>query len=283
MKFSGRVIFFLLITFFFSIFIYYGCNDSGTVANNATQGSLVVRITDGPFPISYVAEANVTINKIEIRKANENNGNPFIVVSEDTLSFNLITLRNGITQDLAKIDIPVGSYDLVRLYVADASIKLTDGQEFNLKIPSGSQTGIKIFIDPTVVVEGGLSSELLLDFDLSNSFVVQGNPGTPAGIKGFHFKPVIRAVNNSIAGRLVGTTVDSSSASLDDVHVWLEQADTLFADAYSDTDGTYAIIGLPAGSYPAFAAKDGYDTVSVGNIAIVAGNQTTQDFKLTSK
>jgi len=31
---------------------------------------------------------------------------------------------------------------------------------------------------------------------------VQGNPGTPAGIKGFHFKPVIRAINASTAGSL---------------------------------------------------------------------------------
>jgi len=99
----------------FSTFIYYSCEDSGTELDKGSEGSLVIKITDGPFPIEQVAGANVTINKIEIRKTDENDGNPFIIVSEDTTTCNLINLRNGITEDLPKIEIPVGTYNLVRL------------------------------------------------------------------------------------------------------------------------------------------------------------------------
>lgn len=67
---------------------------------------------------------------------------------------------------------------------------------------------MKIFIDPSIDVVGGLTAELLLDFDVSQSFVIQGNPAFPADIKGFIFKPTIKAANLSISGRLAGTITD---------------------------------------------------------------------------
>ena len=82
----------------------------------------------------------------------ESDGNPFIVVSEEPMEFNLLELRNGLTEKLLDIEIPVGTYDLIRLYVDNAGLKLKEGQEFNVKVPSGSQTGIKIFINPDLVV-----------------------------------------------------------------------------------------------------------------------------------
>jgi len=109
------------------------------------------------------------------------------------------------------------------VYVAEASIVLTDGQEFDLTIPSGAQTGIKIFINPPIEVEGGLTSEVLLDFDLSKSFEVQGDPNTPVGINGFHFTPVIRAANNTTSGRIIGSVLNTASIALENAQVWIEQ------------------------------------------------------------
>jgi len=280
MKFQGRAQLISLILLILSTFIYCSREDYGTETINETEGSFILTITDGPFPISLVAETNITIDEIEIRNVDPNNGNPFITVSTDTHTVNLINLRNGVTQNLATIKIPVGTYDLIRLYVADATIVLTDSQEFDLTIPSGAQTGIKVFINPPIVVKGGLTSEVLIDFDLSKSFEVQGNPSTPAGIKGFHFKPVIRAVNNTTAGRIIGTVLDTASVALENAQVWIEQ-DSVISSTFSDVNGFYALIGLTTGIYSAFATKSGYDTVSVPNVEVVAGNQTVQDFTLT--
>jgi hypothetical protein len=45
------------------------------------------------------------------------------------------------------MEIPTGTYDLVRLYVDEAGLKLKDSEEIHrVKVPSGSQTGIKIFL-----------------------------------------------------------------------------------------------------------------------------------------
>jgi hypothetical protein len=180
------------------------------------MGRLVVKVTDAPFPMDIIESAEVTINKVEIRKVGDgiDDGNPFIVISEEPMTFNLLELRNGVVAELLDMEMPEGSYDLIRLYVEEASLKVKEGGDYNLKIPSGAQTGIKVFIKNGLIVSGGLTTELLLDFDLSRSFILQGNPFTPAGINGFIFKPVIRAVNNSTAGRIEGVVSDTAMVKL---------------------------------------------------------------------
>jgi hypothetical protein len=271
------------------VMIFTGCTkDNG-------YGRLVVNITDAPFPIEFVEEANVTITKVEIREACDgvSDGTPFSVLWEGSKEFNLLDLRNGVVAELLDLQIPVGEYDLVRLYVDEAGLTLKeDAGSFTVKVPSGPQTGIKIFIEPGLVVEGGLTSELMLDFDLSNSFLMQGNMDSPAGIKGFHFKPVIRAVNNSTAGILQGIVYKKISETetevLGGVTITIKQGDEEISTAISDETGTdngiedgyYAVPALPSGNYSVIASKDGFDPVTVDDVEIVAGNKTTLDFTL---
>jgi hypothetical protein len=260
---------------------FTACNKSSD--NNGT-GQLVVKVTDGPFPADMVESATVTITKVEARRVGDGipDGNPFIVLMEDTVTFDLLDLRNGITAEMLDIQVPAGSYDLVRLYVEEAGLKIKDGDSFDVKVPSGQQTGIKIFIEPAITVTGGLSAELLLDFDLSRSFVVRGNFDSPHGINGFIFKPVIRAVNSSTAGRIIGMVTDTSKVKIANAKVWVEQ-DTVVATSLTDTLGHYGIIGLPAGKYSVFATKENYDTVAFTDVNIAAGNFTVKDFMLTHK
>jgi hypothetical protein len=259
------------------VLIFNGCNKT----NDDGNGRLVVKVTDAPFPVNFIESATVTIIKVEIRKAGDgiSDGNPFTVLWEGSETFNLLELRNGVAEELLDLEIPAGEYNLIRLYVDEASLKVKDGDNFNLKVPSGRQTGIKIFIRPGLVVEGGLTTELLLDFDLSGSFVMRGNIDSPAGIKGFIFKPVIRAVNNSTAGRLEGKVTDKNNAKIKAASIIVKQ-DTVVASAIADTMGYYAIIGLPSGTYSVLAAKENFDTVKVDGVKIVGGNRTILDFIL---
>ncbi|MFA8433100.1 MAG: DUF4382 domain-containing protein [Marinifilaceae bacterium] len=248
-------------------------------SNVSTSGKLSIQLTDAPFPTDLVAQANVTINKIEIRKTNEEDGNPFVTLSEEEKSFNLLDLTNGVTASLVDLEIEAGSYDLIRLYVADASVKLSDGTEFDLKVPSGAQTGIKIFIDPSIEVAGGLTAELLLDFNVAKSFVAQGNISSPAGIKGFHFQPVIKASNLSTAGRLMGKVTDAEEVAIEGAQVSIIAADTVYTTSFTDENGAYAILGIDAGTYKVEFAKDSLQTL-IEDIKVVAGNATTLDAQL---
>jgi len=266
--------------------IFTGCSkESG-------NGRLVVNVTDAPFPVEFIESANVTITKVEIRKAGDGipDESPFSVIWTGTEVFNLLELRNGVVEELLNLDVPAGEYDLIRLYVDEASLKVKDGETYSVKVPSGEQTGIKLFISPGLFVRDGLTSELLLDFDLSNSFVLQGNMDSPAGIKGFHFKPVIRAVNKSEAGTLQGTAtevVNNVNVPVGGVSVEVMKDGTAVSSALTDSDvtnntpdGFYAISGLPSGKYTVVAKKDGYQTITTENVEIVAGSMTKLDLAL---
>ncbi len=262
--------------------MFSACNKT---ADNG-PGRLVIRVTDAPFPMDIIESATVTISKVEIRKAGDgvSDGNPFITLTEEPKTFDLVDLRNGLVGDLLDLEIPQGTYDLVRLYVEDASLKIKDGGDYDVKVPSGQQTGIKVFITPGLIVQGGLTEEVILDFDLSKSFVLKGNPLTPAGIKGFNFKPVIRAVNNTTAGQLEGMVTDTGKVKvkIKEASVWVMK-DTIVASTVADTMGYYKIIGIPAGTYSVFAAKEAFDTLKVEGVNIAAGNKTVLNLELFPK
>jgi hypothetical protein len=268
----------ILLTTLAALLIFSGC--TRTVDS---PGKLVIKVTDDPFNISFVESATITVTKVEIRKRGEHEGYPFTVLSEDTITFDLLQLRNGVTKELVDLEIPAGSYDLIRLYIDDASLKLKDRAEaFTVKVPSGKQTGIKIFLSPVLQVTGGLTSELLLDFDLARSFVMRGNLANSAGINGFIFKPVIRASNNSTAGRIAGFVTDTSLVSLGNAKVWVKQ-DSVVSTAYTDTLGHYAFIGMPAGTYSVYATSENYDTAGYEGVKVIEGNKTVLNFKLTKE
>jgi hypothetical protein len=134
-----------------------------------------------------------------------------------------------------------------------------------------------VSVDPPIEVVGALSAELLLDFDINKSFVVQWNPSTPAGILGFSFTPVIRAINRSEAGRISGNVNNTSDIAIESTTIFTEIApsDTLFTA--TDTDGYYALVGLDPGTYTVTAQEAEHDTISVENVEAVVGNNTQQN------
>lgn len=258
------------------ILVSTGCQK---INDGDQKGNLVIKLTDAPFPVDMIDAATVKIVKVEVGYVCDcdQEDYPFITVFEDPdpEPFNLLDFRNGLTADLVDMQIEAGSYNLIRLYVEEAGLVVKDGEEYMLKVPSGAQTGIKVFVEPALQIVGGLTSEIVLDFNLDRSFVLKGNMDTPAGIKGFNFKPVIKAINNTTQGTVAGHVINSDTA-IYEAPVWIGE-DTV----YTDEDGYYAIPGLAAGPYTISATYEGFDTVTVEGLEIVAGNLTVQDFTLT--
>src|SRR5690606_2657357 len=267
-----------------------GCSDDDSNPNGEPMGRLTVQLTDAPFPFDLVAEANVTIFKVDARlkdgveEDSMEGGSRFVTLMEEEVPVNLLELSNGVTRELVDLDVPVGTYDLIRVYVQGVNVVLTDGRSFDLKVPSGEQTGIKIFIDPGLTVTGGISSDLLLDFDVSRSFVAKGNLNNVAGITGFNFKPVIKASNLSTAGTLSGTVVQMDGETvlpLEAAQVSvLDTNDEPVTSGASTVDGLYSIMGLEAGTYKVFSSLNGYVDSDIVEVQITAANTTTQDFVL---
>jgi len=269
--------------------IFTSCDSLFNGNGDGDTGTLTVLLTDGPFPADLVAEANITIDSLDIReKDTQDETGAYTTLSREPGTYNLMDLRNGVTESLANLDVPEGTYNQVRLYVSDAEVVLMDGQEFPLQVPSGVRTGLKIFIRPDIEVQSGITAELLLDIDVSKSFVLQGPVSSQPwsrndSIKGVLFKPVLRAVNLSTAGRLVGTVTDTSTVAnpIPDAQVWVE-LDSVISNTFTDTlTGDYQLIGLEAGFYKARATVAGHDTVSFTNVEIIAATATDLDFVLT--
>ena len=281
---------------FLSILIVTGCNTDDNIPSGS-KGRLNVHLTDSPYPIGLIKNAYVTVNKLEIRKQLDSttgdDEESFIVVSEAEMKIDLLKLTNGITKQIAGIDLEAGTYNQIRLHVVDATVVLTNGTEYNLKVPSGSSSGLKIKFEPAIEILEGETSDVLLDFDVSRSFVVKGIVGKH--INGFNFKPVVRGVFLGHAGRVEGNVSDVFGNRLENamIKLWVPgnleshemidgetNDDELQVTSFTDTEGNYKLIGIPAGKYSISCESDGYLGEIVTNVIVVSGKAFTLDFKL---
>lgn len=272
-----------------SVLIFSACSRYGNELSYVEYGKINVQLTDAPFPYDYVSEANVTIFKIDARLGSETSDadeeSNFITLFEGELNVNFLELTNGKILPLEEAEVPVGSYNMVRVYVSGGSVLLTDGQVFNLDIPSGEQTGIKILIKPSIEVVTNLSSDLLLDFDISRSFIPLGNTNSIDGITGFNFKPVIRASNLSYAGTLSGsviTTIEAVATPIEGAQINVFSGGDLVTTTFTDASGNYTVLGLDQGDYNIMTEAMGYNSETIENVTIVAGNEIDLDFELVA-
>ncbi len=276
-----------------SVFAFYGCNQEEISLEN--KGRLNVYITDAPFPIDLVGSTVVTIDAVEIRKKVEFEGeeddSSFIMLAEGLMEINLLELTNGVTELLATANLDVGTYDEIRLHVVDATVTLKDGSEYNLKIPSGTSSGLKVKVQPAITIDEGQTSDVLLDFDLNKSFVVKGNLGGKIG--GFIFKPVVRGVYMGAAGRIEGNVSDTIGNPIENawVKLWDPELDddgeltefdddSLVISTFTDSQGNFKLIGLLPGTYVLTTEVAGYKNGLIEDISVTAGNVTTATFQL---
>ncbi len=168
-----------------------------------------VRLLVTDAPSDDLAEARITVSRAYLVPGAEDSvaGRVDILGPGDTpRTFDLMALRDSVEAFLADADVPPGDYAQLRLVVDDAEVVLAPGLTFDngdtaraLTVPSGAQTGIKVLLDHEVHLDENDDMVLVLDFVLDQSFVFQGNPGTPAGLHGVLFKPVIKEDRRSKA------------------------------------------------------------------------------------
>ncbi len=243
------------------------CGDSGSDPAQG-MGTLTVRLADAPgeeidSAVIWVSGASV-VGEDGIH-----------VISTDTATYSLLDLTGGVTALLGSEEVPVGTYAQLRLLVDSARVTLkspilfTSGSpSASLKVPSGSTSGLKVNLENVQVVPG--ETVLLVDFDVSRSFVFQGPPGGP---KSASFKPVIHATVMDVAGAIGGTV--SPAASKAGLFA-IQGADTIATASADSLTGAYQIRYLAPGMYRVLARATGYqdgvrDSVLVGNSQIVTG------------
>ena len=243
-----------------------GCSDESTSGNQ--MGTLTVRLADAPG--EEIESAIIWTSGVSVV------GEDGIhVISTDTATYDLLDLQHGVTALLGSDEIPVGTYNQLRLMVDSAQVTLkapvtfTDGSSTaSLKVPSGSESGLKVNLENVEVIPG--ETVLLVDFDVSRSFVFQGPPGGP---KSASFKPVIHATVMNVAGSIAGTVQPvAARAGL----FAIQGTDTIATAAADTLTGVYTIRFLAPGTYSVLARATGYQDaivspVDVGNSQDVTG------------
>lgn len=230
---SGISVIFLIA---FSIFLT-GC-DTGA---DSGMGTMTVEMADAP--IDSADAVNVKIERVEVNRA----GSPdsWITLSEPQQTYDLLDLANGATAVVGSSALEAGTYSQIRLILSqDGHSVEIDGQVYDMFVPSGAQTGVKLNINAEI--EEDVEYTILLDFDASRSVVDAGaNNQVP-----YLLKPVIDAKEKAITGNIEGT-VDPATAepvvyALDNSDT---EADTLASTVANTETGYFKLIGLEEGTY----------------------------------
>jgi len=130
------------------------------------------------------------------------------IVNDTPQTFDLLTLQT-VDKVIGVASLPAGNYSQIRLTVTAASVVDNAGTTFNLKVPSGAQTGIKL-VDNFTITNNQITS-ITLDFNADQSIVRTGNIHAAGGVQ-YLLKPVIQVVANVVSGQIAGKVLDSATA-----------------------------------------------------------------------
>ncbi len=175
------------------VLIVIGCSKEepgGTIAGKAT---LSMALTDAPGDYEQV---NVDVQSIRVHIS----GAELDSTEADSLSdgdsgwlempitpqiYNLIELQDSSALLFDQLEVSEGRISQIRLVLGDSNTVKLEGDSvlYDLKVPSGMQSGLKLNFQQTLVADS--TYNILIDFDAEKSVNQQGNGQ-------YQMKPVIK-------------------------------------------------------------------------------------------
>lgn len=167
-------------------------------------GTLSIAISDAA--VEDVSEVWVEFTGITLKPQD---GDEIQFTFDAVKRINLFELQNGNTAELLpNTRVPTGPYNWIRLgvnaefdNVMDSFARRNDGSQVELRVPSGSQSGLKLVSGFTITQNQ--STNIVLDWDLRKAL------SDPQGQPGMHLRPALRVTDMAAFGTLAGS-VDSA-------------------------------------------------------------------------
>jgi hypothetical protein len=246
-----------------------------------SNGTMQVRLTDAPFPTNEVRSVDVFVIRVEGRltAASDADANADLesgssagwrTLASPNATYNLLSLQNGAAVTLGEASVAAGSYNGFRLIIdptkSSVTLKtgtvLTSTSSPNVAFPSAAKSGIKINVSNPVQVVAGATTTLLVDFDVSNSFVMRGNTVAQNGLL---FTPVIHAtIVDAATVNATVRLVNGTDGSLD-----------LFRTGTALTGSSNLTFGTSSACSSVNAASPGLSVVTSGSTTALSGFSPT--------
>lgn len=262
----------LMIATFISLGLTSCSDDDSGEATTGGTANMTVRMTDAPGDYD---EVNIDVQDVQIQVEADSeteadaDADGWVSLNDvQTGVYDLLKLTGGITQILADSEVPAGYVSQIRLVLGTENTVVVNGEEKALNTPSAQQSGLKLQLNQEL--EEGENYAFLLDFNVEESIVATGNGS-------YNLKPVIRLIAEADAGMVIGTTIIPASIETNVQSLVKLSNDSATISAYTDTEGNFALNGVPAGTYDLEIipeASSGLTVFTVNDVE-VKPNETT--------
>jgi hypothetical protein len=193
--------------------ILLACGDSGSQDPPAGTGSTRVLLSDAPFPFDRVARVDMYVVSVSGSLSPDTSaaGN-FVTLAAPHRRIDLLSLQNGVTDELGRLDLPPGIITAVRLVIDtdSSSITLKDGRVLTGESTPGiawqSSAGrptLNALIQEQIQVPDA-GGTVVIDFDVGKAFIPPQELDPSSTDEGFIFSPVLRAADGTRTGSIVG-------------------------------------------------------------------------------
>jgi hypothetical protein len=251
------------------------CGGGVSFDSSSAQGTLKLALTDAPA-CGY-EQVHVTIERVRFHRdaaAEAEDPGWAEIVLTPARRIDLLTLTNGVLEDLGQTPLPAGRYTQGRLVLAangaDAptanALRLAGGIDAALTTPSAQRTGLKFDLD--VEVQAGRVADIVLDFDACRSIVRRGQSGH------YNLKPVLRVLPRlTDAGqRVIGFVTPTLATTQTQVSL---QADGQIIKATPpDANGRFVLYPVPIGRYDLVLAAPGRALATITDVPVSAQADT---------
>ncbi len=231
-----------------------GGSDSGTPGPGPGPGGtgiLKLALTDAPA-CGY-DKINVTVQRVRVHQsasAAENDSGWAELVLSPPRRIDLLTLNNGVVEELGQTSVPTGRYTQLQLVllvngpgspVVNAVTPSSTGVETPLATPSASLTGLKLNVNIDVV-ENQIA-DYVLDFDACKSVVPLGQTGN------YNLRPVLSIIPrvNGAGMRVIGYVAPALDRETTKVSV--QSGGVEVKSTPPDSTGRFTLYPVSAGTY----------------------------------
>lgn len=248
----------LFVTFFSAAVFIAGCTES--TSPETAKGDIKITMVDAPA--SYDA-VNIVVTRVEVHKSGGDDNSGWIVINNNTATYDLLTLRNGVSAVIGNSQLDVGKYTQIRLIVGEGSTVVVNGVTHLLEIPSGENSGLKL--NHSFEIYPGILYELLLDFDAGRSIVLSGNGQ-------YKLKPVIRLIPMQISGSISGIINPVIAAE----YVYAINGTDTAGTIVNPFTGSFKLMALLQQNYriEIYSTSILYKDSTINNVGVVAQQNT---------